>query len=193
MYQGKLIFDAEVKTQRGIKIPFGIHTNCKVTSLVKGENYVDINFEDQEGRTHNKRLWEPNGKFPKQGETSAEALQRESVENLAHIVKVLHIFLGEESLAAIKAETYEGFIDKAIKAVTPRLNSETVNLKLIYDAEGIYSTFGKFPDYIEKYIPEEKSKLSYSKWEKENRSEYKGEQDKSVPKQSEALNSLFQS
>lgn len=187
MFKGSTIFQNEVKPQRGIKIPFGIHTNCVVTSVVKGDNYVDINFEDSEGRSHNKRLWEPNGKYPKQGETSDQAIERESLENLAHVVKILHIFLGENNLDAVEAKTYDGFVEKAIKLVTPKLASKKVNLKLIYDAEGIYSTFGKFPDYIEENTGEA-PKIDFTKWEKENRSTYKGETEKPKPS---GLNDLF--
>lgn len=185
MFQASIIFDEEVKTSTG-KIPFGIHTNCSVTSLEVGDNYVDINFSDSEGRVHNKRLWAPNDKYPRDGETSADALQRESRARLSHIVSLMHIFLGEDVIAKFQANTYEDFILKAVAMLNPKLKTKKVNLKLIYDADGVYSTFGNFPDYIEEYVEGVPSKLAYTTWEKKNRCTQK-EQASTISKQLDDL------
>jgi len=175
-HQAALIFKNDLAST-ATKIPVGIHTNVAVTSVVKGDNYVDINFEDPEGRKHNKRLWAPNGNYPvtKDGvtETTAQALTREEGARLAHIVKLLHIFLGEEGLAKFPALDYEPFVDRAIKELTPKLSTKKVNVKLIYDSDGMYSVFGNFPDYIEEYVENQAPKLKYSKWELENRVTHK--------------------
>lgn len=177
-YQASLIFKDEVAPKGGSKITFGIHSNCNVTSIERGDKFVDINFSDPEGRTHNKRLWDANGNYPKikDGitETQQEAIQREELNNLTHIVKVLHIFIGQEGLEAFPELDYDKFVKQAIKVVTPKLTTKKVNLKLIYDADGIYPVFGNFPDYIEEYVEGNEPTLKFSKWELENRCTYKG-------------------
>lgn len=170
-HQASLIFNNNLKVSNN-KMPVGIHEKCTVTSLVKGDNYFDINFSNTNGEVHNKRLWNPNGNYPKmiEGnmETKQEALSREEAANLSHVVKIMHIFLGEEGVAKFPTLDYSEFLDKAITTITPKLNTKFVNLKLIYDNDGMYSVFGNFPDYIEEWT-EEGPKLKYSKWELENR------------------------
>ena len=178
-YQASMIFENTVG-KTGTKIPFGIHTNCEVTSVEVGENFVDINFKDSENRTHNKRLWDANGNYPRKDkdgnftETKQQAIEREETQNLAHIVKLLHIYLGDEGISKFPALEYEEFIEKAIKVLTPKLASKKVNLKLIYDSEGMYSVFGNFPDYIEECVEGEEPRIKFTKWELENRCSYKG-------------------
>lgn len=194
-YQASIIFENELQPKQGLKITQGIHSNCEVTSLEKGENFVDINFKDSENRTHNKRLWEPTGNYPRKDsktgveETKQQAIEREEVSNMAHIVKVLHIFLGEDQLGKVGGSSYEEFVDSAIKAATPKLGSKKVNLKLIYDQDGKYSVFGNFPDYIEEYVPGQEPTLKFSKWELENRCGNNKSDD--TPKSGDALASLF--
>jgi len=198
MINAELIFDNELTPRNGKKIPFGIHTKCKVTSITyKPGEFVDINFEDAEGRYNNKRLYQPNGKYPRKTkvdgiereETTAEALQRDSKQKASHIVKLLHIFLGKEALKKFNGE-YDEFMEKAVKALTPNvLASKYVNLKLIYDSDGVYSEFGNYADYVEEYVEGQEPNLTYSPWEKENRSTAS----KETPKSStdSALTDLF--
>lgn len=198
MIDAELIFDNELSPKNGQKIPFGIHAKCKVTSITsKPGEYVDINFEDANGRYHNKRLYQPNGKYPRQievdgvkrDETAAEALQRDQTQKAAHITKLLHLFLGKEALKKFRAE-YDEFIEKAIKALTPNvLATKYVNLKLIYDSTGVYSEFGNFADYIEEYVEGQEPTLSYSTWEKNNRCKPSSETPKSSA--DSALHDLF--
>lgn len=179
-YQASMIFETQLE-KTGTKIPFGIHTACEVTSIEKGENFVDINFKDSEGRVHNKRLWDANGNYPRRDkdgnptETKQEAIEREETQNLAHIVKLLHIFVGEEGIAKFPALEYDDFVEKAIKVLGPKFPTKKVNLKLIYDSEGIYSVFGNFPDYIEEYVEGQEPRIKFTKWELENRCSFKGD------------------
>lgn len=178
-YQANIIFEQELTPKKGNKIPFGIHTACKVTGVEVTPEYIDLNFEDSEGRYNNKRLWAPKGNYPRDikqpdgtmhTETEAEAKTREEKSAITHIVKLLHIFLGEEKLAKISGSTYQEFMENAAKALTPAiLSSKLVNLKLIYDAEGVYAVFGNYPDYVEEYVEGQAPKLKYSKWEEDNR------------------------
>ncbi|WP_333640713.1 hypothetical protein [Mesotoga prima] len=168
-FQASIIFDEELTPKQGLKIPFGIHAACEVVSLEKGDDFVDINFRDSENKTHNKRLWSPKGNYPKDGETTAQALEREAKRSLSHIVKLMSIFLTENDIKAMPALDYDPFIDKAISMLSNKLSTKKVNLKLIYDSDGVYSTFGNFPDYIEEYVEGQEPTLQYSKWELENR------------------------
>lgn len=186
-HQADLIFNSELSPRKGAKIPFGIHTNCAVKSIeFKAGEFTDLNFEDSEGRFHNKRLWHPNGKYPrdivqedgsKRTETAEEALFRDEKEKLAHVIKLLHIFLGRDALKSFPALEYTPFVEYAVKMLMPKLATKKVNLKLIYDAEGIYSVFGTYPDYAEEHIEGQEPTLFYTPWEKENRCTYKGKQE----------------
>ena len=174
MYQASLIFESELSPKTGAKIPQGIHTNCEVVSVEQGDTgkntFVDINFKDSEGRFHNKRLWSPTGNYPKDGETTADAIKREELSNLSHVVKIVHIFLGNEALAALSAENYQSLMGKLVSKLTPEvLSKKKVNLKLIYDSDGQWSVFGNFPDYVEECIAGQEPKLKFSPWELANR------------------------
>lgn len=184
-YQANLIFDEDL-SRGGNKIPVGIHSNCKLASVEAGENFYDINFEDSEGRIQNVRLWEPNGKFPrtdKNGvtETPAQATARSERENLRHVVKLLHIFAGEESLATVSGD-YPQMMAKAAALLNKLAPTKKLNLKLIYDSLGVYSSFGKFPDYVEQHIEGEEPKLQFTPWELLNRVEPKAQVAKEEPK-----------
>lgn len=173
-HQASLIFTNEL-TPKTPKIPVGIHINCRITSVKLGEGFFDINFESPDGAIHNKRLWDPKGSYPKQKEdgsteTTNEAKFREEASNLTHVVKIMHIVLGEKAIMELPELEYTAFLKKAETLLTPKvLEKVRVNLKLIYDADGQYSVFGNFPDYIELHVPNEEPKLSFTKWELANR------------------------
>lgn len=193
MSQVSLDFRNELEPKKGTKIPFGIHSKCDLVSVeLKAGKYVDINFADSEGRFHNKRLWYPNGKYPqdiKQAdgsvtqETAEEAKNREAKSHLTHVGKVMDIVLSAEVTDKVidkyiksvedYGTQYEAVVAEAIKLMNAKLPAK-VNLKLIYDAEGAFSVFRNFPDYVEKYVDGQAPTLTYSKWEKENRCTYKG-------------------
>ena len=200
-YQANLIFENELTPRNGVKIPFGIHKNCTVTSIEHKEGeYVDINFEDSEGRYHNKRLWEPKGTYPAtvklpdgttKQETPEQATQREGTSRLAHLLKIADLVGYKEQISKLPPMAYSALVNKIIELVKPKLATTKFNLKLIYDAEGVYSVFGNFPDYIELYKEGEEPKLDYSKWEKENRCEYKGKSNSPATSNEKELDGLF--
>lgn len=176
-YQASIIFTEDLSSS-GSKIPMGIHTNCSLESVEKGETFYDVNFKDSENRVHNKRLWQPKGLYPRKDkdgaitETAAEALAREERENMRLIVKLLHIFLGEEGLT-VGASSYEEFMAKAAAILNQKASSKKLNLKLIYDSAGVYSTFGNFVDYVEEYVEGQEPTLHFTPWELANRMERK--------------------
>jgi ribosomal protein L28 len=201
-YQASMIFENELTPRNGVKIPFGIHSKCKITSIehVVGE-HTDINFEDSEGRYHNKRLWAPNGNYPKtvklpdgteKMETVEQATLREGSARLTHLLKIADLLGLKETVSALPALDYDPFVEKVISLIKPKLSTE-FNLKLIYDSEGMYSVFGNFPDYIELHVEGVVPKLQYTSWEKENRCTYKGKSDTDKPDNSAELDDLFKS
>lgn len=154
----------------GSRIPVGIHENCKVSSVEVGERWIDFNYE-KDGATNNKRVWfsTPDKVWTRDGESKEQAFERSKKEDLAHVTKHLHIFLTEEEFENFEAKTYEEFMNKAAAILEDKLDRTTVNLKLIYDKEGMYSEFGRYPDYIEEYVEGEKPTLYYTKYELQNR------------------------
>lgn len=195
-YQASIIFTEDLSSS-GSKIPVGIHSNCSLVSVEKGETFYDVNFKDSEGRVNNKRLWQPKGTYPatnKDGkitETTAEALAREERENMRLIVKLLHIFLGEEGLATVSGSTYDEFMAKGAAILNQKASSKKLNLKLIYDSVGAYSTFGKFVDYVEEYVEGQAPTLSYTPWELQNRVEKKETATISREKKNDEFDSLL--
>lgn len=177
--QANLLFEEELTPKRGTKIPVGIHTNCKVTSVDTTAEYVDINFEHPDGTHHNKRLWLPKGNYPRKVknpdgsetmETVQEAVVRETRQNLSHLATVVNIFLTEDERTALKAglaktPEYQDVVEQIAKKLNPTLDRKRVNLKLIADSERKYSTFGNFPDYVEEYVEGAEPKLKYSPYE----------------------------
>ncbi len=181
-YQASIIFKEDLSSG-GHKIPVGIHANCTLESVEKGETFYDINFKDSEGHTHNKRLWQPKGAFPRKDkdgniiETPQDALAREERENMRHFIKLLYIFLGEDGLATVSGNSYNEFMEKAAALLNQKANTKKLNLKLIYDSTGVYSEFPKTlgfgSDYMEEYVEGQEPTLTFSKWELENRVEQK--------------------
>lgn len=205
-YQASLIFENELTPKQGVKIPAGIHAAAEVTSIERGDNFVDINVKDAEGRTHNKRLWDANGNYPRKDpktgqliETKQEAFEREEKTNLAHLLLIMYIFNGKEAIANLPKLDYDEMVERIIKEVTPKLKTKKVNIKLIYDSENKYSTFGTFPGrvnadgqvadgYIEPYIQGQEPTLKFSAWELANRS---GAKSDDAPKTGSALADLL--
>ena len=174
LYQASLIFENELEVKTGTKIPVGIHSKCEVTSVEKGDQgkgiYYDINFKDSEGRFNNKRLWAPKGSYPQDGQSPEEAKKAEEILNISHVLKLVHIFLGDAGIKAIPDLDYQEMMDTMVSKLTPEvLAKEKVNLKLIYDTDGQWSVFGKFPDYVEKFVEGQEPKIKYSSYEISNR------------------------
>lgn len=165
--QTELKFDSEFE-ETLVSIPVGIHTNVSVKSVEIGDTYFDINFEDDKKRTMRHRVFEPNGKFPntKNGvtESTEEAIIREERDKAAVLSKLVKIF----EAPRVISENYFDYVEKCVKALTPRLSKAKVNLKLIYDADFKFSRVPNW-SFIEKYVEGEEPTLAYSEWELANR------------------------
>lgn len=112
---------------------------------------------------------DPQKLYPKEGETPQQAFARSEKEYLAHIVKHLHIFLTDEEFNTFAASDIRTFTDKAAQLLNAKKDSCALNLKLIYDTDGVFPVFGKYPDYVEKYIDGQEPTLAYTKYEREKR------------------------
>lgn len=184
-YQASIIFENELKG--GTKMGVGIHSKCNFDGMAKGDDYYDLNFSDSDGKVQNKRLWQPKGNFPRKDksgmitETQVEAKQREEKDNLKVVVKLLSIFVGKENLSSITG-SYEEMMDKAMGILNSKKSTKKLNLKLILDSAGVYSTFSNsFPDYIEEHVEGELPKLTFTPWELLNRVEPKNNVETAEP------------
>ena len=173
-YSAQIIFENELQPKATAKIPVGIHAGCKIDGVVVTDEYVDINFKDSDLRSNNVRLWAPKGKYPQDikdadgnvigKETVQQAVDREERANLRHLVKVQHI-VAPETVAGTEAKSYLDLSKKIAKVINENKDSVQVNLKLIFDSEGKYSTFPKYPSYIELHIEGQEPTLVYSEYE----------------------------
>lgn len=158
------IFDSLEK--QGTKIPFGIHTDCTLNGIEITDEYIDLHFGDSKGRTHNSRMWAPNGKFPRDGETVNDAIVREKKDNLSQLAKLVTIFSDRSKVAT----TGTDYISKAkamAAAVLPLKDTKKLNLKLIYDSDGVYSKFPKW-GYFEECVEGQAPTLKYTDYEQNN-------------------------
>lgn len=155
----------------GKKMDVGIHENCELTSVKVGENFIDFNYQNSKGDIHNKRVWfpEPTKVYVREDETDAQALERSKKDALAHVVKHMNIFLTKEQVDTFSAPDFVSFVRGAAELLEANKDSAKVNLKLIPDNKLEYSTFGRYPDYVEKYTEGAPVGLKFSSWEQANR------------------------
>lgn len=163
--------DDLLSSPKGSYLGQGIHTNVTVKSISRKDTpnknkFVEILFE-KDGATIAKPLWEPKGAYPneKENETTEDAIAREKRENLTHIAKILNIFLTPEQKTVFPNLDYNNFIDKAIAVVTPLLPNKKVNLKVIYNSDGVYTELGKYPDYVELFEEGQEPKIAFTPYE----------------------------
>jgi hypothetical protein len=124
----------------GIKIPVGVHEGVTFSGVTKEKTWYDISFHNSDGRSIYKRLFEPSGSNPKEGETVTEAIQREQERNARILTEVMYAVLDKEIVDNFSAPTYQAFVDGAVFYLNPKKGA-SVNLKVI-------------PDYKEKKYPE---------------------------------------
>ena len=176
------LFDITEGTAK--KIPVGIHSKVSVVNMEVGENYFDINFE-KDGARLNIRKWEPNDKYPKKVvidgievmETPEMTIDRGIAENLKPVTALLKVFYNDEEVQAFRTQkflSYEDYLQKAAKYINQKTNKGFVNLKVVYDKEGMYPVVAYY-GYMEKYTEGMEPTLSYSKYELENSVKSKSE------------------
>lgn len=103
--------------------------------------------------------------YPRDGEGPMEAYARNIEEYLAFFAKHMHIFVPEEITENFGADSYQEFAKKATELLNKHKDSAYINLKSIPDSNLLYSTFGKYPNYVEKWEEGVPTRLKYSDWE----------------------------
>ena len=165
----------EAQPSRNSKFGAGIQENAELTEVTLGETqsgkkFLDFIFTRKETQEfHNKRVWYP-GDTPRvrDGETEAQAAQREVNEALEHIISIVETYLPSDK-AAIMANNFEDFCKKAQKKLKGHFEGKKVRVKILYDQNGVYTQFAKFPPYVELQLEGQRSRLKISRWEQENR------------------------
>lgn len=174
MYNAKSNSEMMPTGTTGKKIPYGIHTNCSLSSVNVTDSYMDFNYEDPEGRVHNKRVWFPDPTkppTPKDGESVAEAIQRDGQERAQHITLHLkHINPGDDSWMAVSGASLKAYADNAKRYLDLYKGDGKINLKLTLDKDLQWSEFSRFPTYLERFVDGQEPNLRFSAWELENRS-----------------------
>lgn len=181
------------KVGGGKRMPVGIHTKVKLSEIEFSEKdgYVDIEFTNDKGETAQKRLWKPEGKFPAEGKSVAEAIDDESYANLSVIRILVEATLSESSITNFNG-TYEELVKRAVAAIKAAIPTTKgrFNIKLTYDKNGVYAEMGKYGS-LEKYVEDTPTDLYYSTWELDNRMTKK-EQAKAFTQKADAqLGNLF--
>jgi hypothetical protein len=175
MFSSKTIRE-EVAQQSQTKLKPGIHDNVYFEKFDSGEtesgsSYVDIYFTRPESNESiYKRLWypKPDAPYKRDGESDDQARSREAKEFLSHIVMLTDAILSGND-KEINAKTLEQFVQIAEQRLAKVRKDQPLYLKVIYDSDGIYSELPRFANYVQAQIEGVKRKLSYTRWEKENR------------------------
>jgi len=109
--------------------------------------------------------------YPRDGEGPMEAYARSIEEYLAFFVAHMHVFVPEEFTKDFGADSYQEFAAKATELLNKYKDSTFINVKSIPDSNLLYSTFGKYPNYFEKWVEDQEPRLKYSTWELRERIE----------------------
>jgi hypothetical protein len=164
---------AAERTGGASKIPAGIHSNVKITKIDIGPNYIDFLFEDQEGRVDNDRHFFPDKDRvnPRDNQTAEEAFQAEVKDRVERLTQYPQIYFEKEELSKLSqgVGSFEALAKRVQDALTPKLATQTVNIKTIPNKDLKYPEFPRYPLYVEKYVEGQEPTLKYSKWELNNR------------------------
>lgn len=153
----------------GVKIPVGIHEGITFSGVTKEKTWYDVTFHNSDGRSIYKRLFEPTGANPKtaEGETIAEALQREQERNARILTEVMYAVVDKDVVDNFSAPTYQAFVEGAVYYLNQKKGA-LVNLKVVPDyKEKIYPEL-PYRNFVEAHIPEQPTTLKMSKKEQED-------------------------
>lgn len=150
----------------GTKIPVGIHSAVMFSGLVRDQKWWDIKFT-KDGKSIHKRIFVD--VKPKDQESLEDAAKRHAQNNLPHVTKLLRLFLGDETAKNVQATTFEGFLQQAAIFLSGFANNPKglVNLKVVYDKDGVYPDLPYFPDYVELHVPGQEPTLQFTPSEQE--------------------------
>lgn len=151
------------------KMDVGIKEGVSLTKLDYNteEGYINLEFTNEQKQYIDKRLWAPEGKYPKPDQTQEEAADAEAYENLK-IMRILMETLFPEIPLVSLTGTYSEICTKVVEMLKPKLNAGKFNIKITYDKSGQWPELSKY-GFIEKHVQGEPASLYFSKWELENR------------------------
>lgn len=170
LFSGKSVLGARRKSTGGKKLPIGIHEGVTLEPATMGDNYFDIHVSNEAGEVQNKRIWFPdeNKIYVKQDETFEEAVKRDTLDRLEHLVSLVEVAWDKEVAEGIQAGSFKEFCEIVLELVNKKEGMK-INVKLIYDKAGDYSEFPYFTPYLEKHVEGQKPTLRFSKYELEKR------------------------
>jgi hypothetical protein len=156
-------------TSTAKKMDVGIKEAVHLTKLDYNaeEGYVSLEFTNDQKQYIDKRLWAPEGKYPKPDQTQEEAADSEAYENLKVLRILMETLYPEIPLVSLTG-TYSEICTKVVETLKSKLNAGKFNLKITYDKSGQWPELSKY-GFIEKHVEGEPSSLYFSKWELENR------------------------
>jgi len=164
----KEIFDG-MNQSSGTKLQVGTHVGVDLTSVEVTDTYIDFNVK-KDDLIHNKRIYFPDGDAkPRENESQEAANKRDRNQRLSHIVKFLHIYCGQQAVDTLAAPSVKEFAKKAATLINAKKNTKKINIYLIYDSDGKYSTFPFFARYVEEHLVGKEPTIGPSDWEKEHR------------------------
>lgn len=171
----QLIFDLNTIVPKtdgaGKKIPVGIHENVRLKTLTleagkSGNQFIKLTFEDAQGRTIDKALWQPKGTYPRDGETPVDAFTREAIENLG-IVRIIVETLNPLALTMLRGD-YDSIRNMLPGVIAGKETAGSFNIKVIPDESGKYSELSNY-GFVEKHVIGQPATLAFSTWELTNR------------------------
>lgn len=170
----------------GVKVPVGIHEGITFSGVTKEPTWVDVSFHNSDGRSIYKRLFNPTGSAPKEGETVTEALQREQERNARVLTEVMYAVVDAEVVDNFSAPTYQAFVDGALFYLQQKKGA-LVNLKVVPDYKE-----KKYPElplsrFVEKHVPGEATTLAFSKAQQSDVEKMMARRDSESPKASDEL------
>lgn len=144
------------------KAEYGVSENS-------GNEYMDFTFKTSENETHRHRVWapKPDSAYVRDGETQEEAGKREINERLAQIVQIATPHLGGKPLNLV-TNSFADFCTKVSQKIKSNVGKVNLTLKLILDSKKEYVQVPRYGVFIERYEEGSKSRLKFSKWEREN-------------------------
>jgi hypothetical protein len=152
------------------KIPVGIHT-VKFAGITFNGSYVDINFEDNEGRRLHKRLFDPFNVDSVSVGSVQEKIDENVKRNLTLLVTILRTVASDDVARGLDFPSYDEFI-KGVSTILDEYRGTLVNIKVVPDwRERRYPELAKY-GFIEKYQEGVEPTLKFSEKQVQEIAEY---------------------
>jgi hypothetical protein len=163
MKQASIIFENSLSSG-GVKIPVGIHSNGDVifAGCTEGANFYDLNFTNTRTKqVIHKRLFFPEKIYPNEGESLTQALDRQENRVLSFPIYLTAILGGDDALKGLEAKDFKGLMQKVCSKLN-EFKNDKVNIKVVLDKSNKYPEIPNYPEFVEKHVPGEHSRLAFS-------------------------------